>query len=173
MEFLQPADWRGALQARAEHPGATPVWGGTDVMVELNFARSRPDALLDLTRVAALTEWQEADGMLRVGAGYDSADAARARVITRLGLRIAFVGFSDIGSFGGMFACNFAGMKEPVLVSSTDGVGTKLKVAVMMNRHNTVGADLVKGFIAEPRATEGARDVTSYGGWRAYIASLS
>src|SRR6185369_6494523 len=47
------------------------------------------------------------------------------------------------GSFGGMFACNFAGMKEPVLVSSTDGVGTKLKVAVMMNRHNTVGGDLV------------------------------
>src|SRR5207244_7262003 len=36
-----------------------------------------------------------------------------------------------------------AGLKEPVLVSSTDGVGTKLKVAVMMNRHNTVGADLV------------------------------
>src|SRR5437764_4756086 len=50
---------------------------------------------------------------------------------------------SDIGSFGGMFACNFAGTKDPVLVSSTDGVGTKLKIAVMMNRHNTVGADLV------------------------------
>ena len=49
---------------------------------------------------------------------------------------------SDIGSFGGMFACDF-GMKEPVLVSSTDGVGTKLKIAMMMNRHNTVGADLV------------------------------
>src|SRR5262245_33430115 len=49
---------------------------------------------------------------------------------------------SDIGSFGGMFACDF-GMKEPVLVSSTDGVGTKLKIAIMMNRHNTVGADLV------------------------------
>jgi phosphoribosylformylglycinamidine cyclo-ligase len=41
-----------------------------------------------------------------------------------------------------MFACDF-GMKEPVLVSSTDGVGTKLKIAMMMNRHNTVGADLV------------------------------
>jgi phosphoribosylformylglycinamidine cyclo-ligase len=50
---------------------------------------------------------------------------------------------SDIGSFGGMFACNFAGMTEPVLVSSTDGVGTKLKIAIMMDRHNTVGADLV------------------------------
>ena len=50
---------------------------------------------------------------------------------------------SEIGSFGGLFACDFAGMPNPVLVSSADGVGTKLKVAVMMNRHNTVGADLV------------------------------
>src|SRR5437667_8283366 len=50
---------------------------------------------------------------------------------------------SDIGTFGGMFACDFGGIKNPVLVSSTDGVGTKLKIAVMMNRHNTVGADLV------------------------------
>ena len=50
---------------------------------------------------------------------------------------------SDIGAFGGMFACNFQDMQSPVLVSSTDGVGTKLKVAMMMNRHNTVGADLV------------------------------
>ena len=49
MEFLQPADWRGALEAKAAHPGATPVWGGTDVMVDVNFGRSRPDVLLDLT----------------------------------------------------------------------------------------------------------------------------
>jgi len=49
---------------------------------------------------------------------------------------------SDIGSFGGMFACDF-GLKEPVLVSSADGVGTKLKIAMMVNRHNTVGGDLV------------------------------
>jgi CO/xanthine dehydrogenase FAD-binding subunit len=80
MEFLQPADWRGALQARAEHPGATPVWGGTDVMVELNFGRSRPEALLDLTRVASLTEWQQADGLVRVGAG-----VSYARIIGELG----------------------------------------------------------------------------------------
>jgi CO/xanthine dehydrogenase FAD-binding subunit len=75
MEFLQPADWRGALEARAAYPGATPVWGGTDVMVELNFGRSRPDVLLDLTRVGELTEWREADGWLRVGAGVSYARA--------------------------------------------------------------------------------------------------
>src|SRR5213595_319269 len=48
-----------------------------------------------------------------------------------------------IGGFGGLFAPNFRGMREPVLVASVDGVGTKLKVAFAMNRHDTVGADLV------------------------------
>ena len=80
MEFLQPADWRGALEARAAYPGAIPVWGGTDVMVDLNFGRSRPDALLDLTRVVELTEWHADDGWLRVGAG-----VSYARAITELG----------------------------------------------------------------------------------------
>ena len=48
-----------------------------------------------------------------------------------------------VGGFGGLFAPDFRGMKEPILVSSVDGVGTKLKVAFAMNRHDTVGADLV------------------------------
>ena len=50
---------------------------------------------------------------------------------------------SDIGSFGGLFKLDTNAWKEPVLVSSADGVGTKLKVAFMMNRHRTIGADLV------------------------------
>src|SRR5262245_40690658 len=77
------------------------------------------------------------------GVDIDASNAAKKRI--RQLARDTFTPgvLSDIGSFGGMFACNFAGMKEPVLVSSTDGIGTKLKVAVMMNRHNTVGADLV------------------------------
>jgi phosphoribosylformylglycinamidine cyclo-ligase len=48
-----------------------------------------------------------------------------------------------VGGFGGLFAPNFSGMREPVLVASVDGVGTKLKVAFAMDRHDTVGADLV------------------------------
>ena len=48
-----------------------------------------------------------------------------------------------VGGFGGLFAPNFSGMREPVLVASVDGVGTKLKVAFAMGRHDTVGADLV------------------------------
>jgi len=50
---------------------------------------------------------------------------------------------SDIGGFGGLFAPNFAGMKEPVLVSGTDGVGTKQRIAQLMDRHDTVGIDCV------------------------------
>src|SRR6187401_1435225 len=48
-----------------------------------------------------------------------------------------------IGGFGGLFAPNFSGLRKPVLVASVDGVGTKLKIAFAMNRHDTVGADLV------------------------------
>ena len=49
----------------------------------------------------------------------------------------------DIGGFGGLFAPNISGMKEPILVSGTDGVGTKLKLAFLMNKHNTIGQDCV------------------------------
>jgi phosphoribosylformylglycinamidine cyclo-ligase len=48
-----------------------------------------------------------------------------------------------IGGFGGLFRANFPGMRQPVLVASIDGVGTKLKIAFAMNKHETVGADLV------------------------------
>ena len=50
---------------------------------------------------------------------------------------------SDIGGFGGLFAPDLTGMKEPVLVSGTDGVGTKQRIAQLMDVHNTVGIDCV------------------------------
>jgi phosphoribosylformylglycinamidine cyclo-ligase len=51
--------------------------------------------------------------------------------------------FSDIGGFGGLFRPDIAGMKEPVLVSGTDGVGTKLKIAFLLDKYDTVGIDCV------------------------------
>jgi phosphoribosylformylglycinamidine cyclo-ligase len=63
----------------------------------------------------------------------------QARVKTTHGPEV----LGKIGGFGGLFAPNFKGMREPVLVASVDGVGTKLKVAFAMKRHETVGADLV------------------------------
>lgn len=50
---------------------------------------------------------------------------------------------SDIGGFGGLFELDLTGYKNPVLVSGTDGVGTKLKLAFLLNKHNTVGIDCV------------------------------
>ena len=50
---------------------------------------------------------------------------------------------SDLGGFGGLFAPDLSGMREPVLVSGTDGVGTKQRIAQLMDRHDTVGIDCV------------------------------
>src|SRR3990167_8726236 len=77
------------------------------------------------------------------GVDIDASNAAKKRIRDLARQTFTSGVLSDIGSFGGMFSCDFGGIKEPVLVSSTDGAGTKLKIAVMMNRHNTVGADLV------------------------------
>ncbi|MBE6961308.1 MAG: phosphoribosylformylglycinamidine cyclo-ligase [Ruminococcaceae bacterium] len=50
---------------------------------------------------------------------------------------------SDLGGFGGLFAPDLTGMKNPVLVSGTDGVGTKLRIAMLMDKHDTIGIDCV------------------------------
>ncbi|MGI8650243.1 MAG: FAD binding domain-containing protein [Rubrobacter sp.] len=69
MEFLQPATWGEALEAKAAHPEARPIFGGTDIMVEMNFDRTRPDTVIDLTRVEEIKDWSGENGDLRVGAG--------------------------------------------------------------------------------------------------------
>ena len=83
MDFLRPGSWREALEAKAEHPDAVPIAGGTDVMVELNFDHRRPAALLDLTGVPELADWSENDGALRIGAGLPYS-----RLIDELGDRL-------------------------------------------------------------------------------------
>ncbi len=83
MEFFQPDGWQEALEIKAAHPSALPIFGATDVMVDLNFDRERPEAILDLTRVREIQEWEEKDGRLRVGAG-----VTYTRVIAELGSRL-------------------------------------------------------------------------------------
>ena len=84
MDFLAPTTWADALAAKAEHPDAVPVAGGTDVMVEINFDHRRPAALLDLTRVPDLQEWDTLDdGRVRLGAG-----VTYTRIIDELGDRL-------------------------------------------------------------------------------------
>jgi CO/xanthine dehydrogenase FAD-binding subunit len=83
MEFLQPGSWPEALQMKAAHPQAVPIQGGTDVMVELNFDRRRPEHLLDLGRVAELAQWAADNGHIRLG-----ANVTYTRVIDELGGRL-------------------------------------------------------------------------------------
>jgi CO/xanthine dehydrogenase FAD-binding subunit len=83
VDFIRPSSWADALAIKAGQPSAVPIAGGTDLMVELNFDARRPDALLDLTAVQDLTEWDICDGTVRLGAG-----VSYARVITELGGRL-------------------------------------------------------------------------------------
>src|SRR5919202_1511875 len=83
VEFLRPESWREALEIKAAHPGAVPLFGGTDVMVELNFDRERPEGILDLTRIPELKGWGRENGRLRVGAG-----VTYTRAIAELGERL-------------------------------------------------------------------------------------
>jgi CO/xanthine dehydrogenase FAD-binding subunit len=83
LQILQPATLAEALEMRAAHPGAVALAGGTDLMVELNFDRLRPPAVLDLTRVPELTEWAPDDGRLRIGAG-----VSYTRIMDELGDRL-------------------------------------------------------------------------------------
>ncbi|MFJ3982449.1 FAD binding domain-containing protein [Streptomyces fungicidicus] len=68
MEFLRPASWEEALAAKAEHPAAVPIAGGTDVMVEINFDHRRPEYLMDLNRIGDLYAWEVAGDTVRLGA---------------------------------------------------------------------------------------------------------
>lgn len=74
-----------------------------------------------------------------VTAGYKAVELMKAHVA-----RTATAGvLSGIGGFGGLFELDMTGIKKPVLVSGTDGVGTKIKIAFIMDKHNTVGIDCV------------------------------
>ena len=78
-------------------------------------------------------------------AGVDIDAKAAALERARAAIRSTFTPgvLGDVGGFGGLFRPDFSSFREPVLVASTDGVGTKLKVAAAANRHDTCGADLV------------------------------
>jgi CO/xanthine dehydrogenase FAD-binding subunit len=83
MEILAPDSWEEALAVKAAQPDAVAIAGGTDLMVALNFDRTRPPAILDLTRVPDLRDWSAENGRLRIGAG-----VTYTRLIDELGDRL-------------------------------------------------------------------------------------
>ena len=92
---------------------------------------------MDKTKDSYSNAYKEAG--VDVTAGYESIRLFKDKV------RSTYVPgvLGDIGGFGGLFEPNFAGMKRPVTVSGTDGVGTKIKIAFALDRHDTIGIDCV------------------------------
>ncbi len=77
------------------------------------------------------------------GVDIDAQDAALGRISEHVRATFTKGVLSDIGSFGGLFRVPFSSYRDPLLVSSADGVGTKLRLAFLTDRHDTVGQDLV------------------------------
>jgi CO/xanthine dehydrogenase FAD-binding subunit len=124
MEFLQPRSLAEAIAAKAEHPAAVPIAGGTDVMVEINFDARRPEALLDLNRVSELTSWQRGNGQVRLGAGvtYTRLIDELGDLLPGLAMAARTVGSPQIrnrGTVGGnLGAASPAGDCHPVLLAA-------------------------------------------------------
>jgi CO/xanthine dehydrogenase FAD-binding subunit len=186
MEFLQPATWAEALAMKAAHPEASPIAGGTDVMVEINLDRHRPKALLDLTRLRELTEWGVEDGMLRVGAG-----VTYTRIIDELGDRLPglamasrTVGSPQIrnrGTVGGnLGTASPAGDAHPpllaagALVELASAAGTRRVPAhdfyVGPKRTVMRGDELVAAFLVRP--SEGGQQFSKVGTRNAMVIAV-
>jgi CO/xanthine dehydrogenase FAD-binding subunit len=131
VDFLQPRSWDEALAAKAARPEALPIAGGTDVMVELNFDRARPEAILDLTKVPELAGWSRHDSRLRVGAGvtYTRVIADLAAELPGLAIASRTVGSPQIrnrGTVGGnLGSASPAGDAHPPLLAT----GAEVEVA--------------------------------------------
>jgi CO/xanthine dehydrogenase FAD-binding subunit len=124
VEFLRPATLADALAAKAASPGAVPIAGGTDVMVEINFDHRRPEALLDLGRVAELHEHATDDGRIRIGAAvpYTRIIADLGAKLPGLAMAARTVGSPQIrnrGTVGGnLGAASPAGDAHPALLAA-------------------------------------------------------
>lgn len=128
MDFLQPGSLAEALAVKAERPGAVPVAGGTDVMVEINFDTRRPEALLDLNRVPELASWEPAGGQVRLGAclTYARLIAEVGGLLPGLAMAARTIGSPQIrnrGTIGGnLGAASPAGDCHPVLLATAAAV---------------------------------------------------
>jgi CO/xanthine dehydrogenase FAD-binding subunit len=110
MDVLTPRTLDEALRLKAERPDCVPIQGGTDVMVELNFDRARPPALLNLNEVEELRGWSRENGTVRLGAGLTYSEAMRpplAELLPALAEAARTVGGPQIrnrGTIGGNLA---------------------------------------------------------------------
>jgi len=147
VHFLQPTSWDEALEARAELPGGLPVAGGTDVMVDLNFRRCHPAALIDLGRVPGLGEVSADGGWLRIGAAatYEHLMTALRHDFPALALAARTVGSPQIrhrGTIGGnLGTASPAGDAHPPLLAA----GADVEVASQSGIRRIAIADFFTG----------------------------
>jgi CO/xanthine dehydrogenase FAD-binding subunit len=148
VEVLTPTSLDEALRLKAERPDAVPIQGGTDVMVELNFDRARPEALLNLNEVAELEGWSRENGTLRLGAGLTYTEAMRGELsalLPALAEASRTVGGPQIrnrGTIGGnLGTASPAGDSLPPLLVS----GTEIEVASVRGSRRVPLAEFLVG----------------------------
>jgi len=147
MEFFRPESWQEALEVKAAHPGAVPISGGTDLMVEINFDRRRPAAVMDLTAITELREWGSENGRLRVGAGvtYSRVISELAHRLPGLAMASRTVGSPQIrnrGTVGGnLGTASPAGDGLPPLYAS----GAEVEVASVRGSRRVPVGEFVSG----------------------------
>jgi CO/xanthine dehydrogenase FAD-binding subunit len=154
--FLQPSSWSEALEAKAAHPEALPIAGGTDVMVDLNFDRGRPPAILDLGRVRELEGFERDGDRLRLGARITYTEVVERLAELAPGLAIASrtVGSPQIrnrGTIGGnLGSASPAGDAHPPLLAA----GAQVEVASVRGARRLP----VAGFFLGPKRSVLAPD---------------
>ncbi|WP_017611760.1 FAD binding domain-containing protein [Nocardiopsis salina] len=143
MEFLSPSTLEEALEAKHAHPDGVPIMGGTDVMVELNFDKRRPQALIDLSRVPELSEWGPDNGTVRLGAGVSYSRiveglGAGAPGLAKAARTVASPQIRNRGTVGGnLGGASPAGDTHPALLA-TDAV---VELASVRGRRRVAARD--------------------------------
>jgi CO/xanthine dehydrogenase FAD-binding subunit len=187
VEFLQPDTLTDALAAKQAHPDAVPILGGTDLMVDLNFDRRRPETILDLTRISELRDWAPDGDRLRIGAGvtYTRVIAELADSLPGLAIAARTVGSPQIrnrGTIGGNLATSSpAGDGLPPLyvsgaeVELASSAGTRrLPVAEFITgpkRNSLAPTELIVSFTI-PRA-EGPQQYAKIGTRNAMVIAVA
>jgi CO/xanthine dehydrogenase FAD-binding subunit len=157
VDVLTPRTLDEALRLKAERPDAVPIQGGTDVMVELNFDRARPSALLNLNEVAELRGWDRQNGTVWLGAGLTYAEAMEpplAELLPALAEASRTVGGPQIrnrGTIGGnLGTASPAGDALPPLLVA----GTEVKLASVRGERSVP----LQEFVVGPKRNVAAED---------------
>jgi CO/xanthine dehydrogenase FAD-binding subunit len=122
MEVLLPRTLEEALEIKAAHPEAVPIAGGTDLMVDLNFDRARPELMIDVSRLPELNTWRREDGHLFIGSGLTYTRALRElpemRALAQASRSVGSPQIRNRGTIGGNLGTSSpAGDAVPVLVA--------------------------------------------------------